>query len=237
MINSDLQSCGMPSRGFLRRLLVLGERQALQDLKAYTDLAQKATDILSSQLLQPSTEQEESVGKIRAIEKQGDDLTMSLKSDITQGAINSTLLGHLLNLVETCDDILDKTLYLSREVYRMSHFLHLNPELAGYVKDEAYTKFLRMLDYNKKALTNLQNMLSANDLEHLKSERKAIESLEEVVDDIKDDLIDQVYVDAKGLHYLVFTHVMNTVHRIDDLLDDCEDASDLVMTISNSVNR
>ena len=227
----------MPSRGFLRRLLVLGERQALQDLMVYTDLAQKATDILSSQLLQPSTEQEESVGKIRAIEKQGDDLTMSLKSDITQGAINSTLLGHLLNLVETCDDILDKTLYLSREVYRMSHFLHLNPELAGYVKDEAYTKFLRMLDYNKKALTNLQNMLSANDLEHLKSERKAIESLEEVVDDIKDDLIDQVYVDAKGLHYLVFTHVMNTVHRIDDLLDDCEDASDLVMTISNSVNR
>ena len=227
----------MPSRGFLRRLLVLGERQALQDLKAYTDLAQKATDILSSQLLQPSTEQEESVGKIRAIEKQGDDLTMSLKSDITQGAINSTLLGHLLNLVETCDDILDKTLYLSREVYRMSHFLHLNPELAGYVKDEAYTKFSRMLDYNKKALTNLQNMLNANDLEHLKTERKAIESLEEVVDDIKDDLIDQVYVDAKGLHYLVFTHVMNTVHRIDDLLDDCEDASDLVMTISNSVNR
>ena len=227
----------MPSRGFLRRLLVLGERQALQDLMVYTDLAQKATDILSSQLLQPSIEQEESVGKIRAIEKQGDDLTMSLKSDITQGAINSTLLGHLLNLVETCDDILDKTLYLSREIYRMSHFLHLNPELAGYVKDEAYTKFSRMLDYNKKALTNLQNMLSANDLEHLKSERKAIESLEEVVDDIKDDLIDQVYVDAKGLHYLVFTHVMNTVHRIDDLLDDCEDASDLVMTISNSVNR
>ena len=227
----------MPSRGFLRRLLVLGERQALQDLRAYTDLAQKATDILSSQLLQPSTEQEESVGKIRAIEKQGDDLTMSLKSDITQGAINSTLLGHLLNLVETCDDILDKTLYLSREIYRMSHFLHLNPELAGYVKDGAYTKFSRMLDYNKKALTNLQNMLNANDLEHLKTERKAIESLEEVVDDIKDDLIDQVYVDAKGLHYLVFTHVMNTVHRIDDLLDDCEDASDLVMTISNSVNR
>ena len=227
----------MPSRGFLRRLLVLGERQALQDLKAYTDLAQKATDILSSQLLQPSIEQEESVGKIRAIEKQGDDLTMSLKSDITQGAINSTLLGHLLNLVETCDDILDKTLYLSREIYRMSHFLHLNPELAGYVKDGAYTKFSRMLDYNKKALTNLQNMLNANDLEHLKTERKAIESLEEVVDDIKDDLIDQVYVDAKGLHYLVFTHVMNTVHRIDDLLDDCEDASDLVMTISNSVNR
>ena len=227
----------MPSRGFLRRLLVLGERQALQDLMVYTDLAQKATDILSSQLLQPSTEQEESVGKIRAIEKQGDDLTMSLKSDITQGAINSTLLGHLLNLVETCDDILDKTLYLSREIYRMSHFLHLNPELAGYVKDGAYTKFSRMLDYNKKALTNLQNMLNANDLEHLKTERKAIESLEEVVDDIKDDLIDQVYVDAKGLHYLVFTHVMNTVHRIDDLLDDCEDASDLVMTISNSVNR
>lgn len=227
----------MPSRGFLRRLLVLGERQALQDLMVYTDLAQKATDILSSQLLQPSIEQEESVGKIRAIEKQGDDLTMSLKSDITQGAINSTLLGHLLNLVETCDDILDKTLYLSREIYRMSHFLHLNPELAGYVKDGAYTKFSRMLDYNKKALTNLQNMLNANDLEHLKTERKAIESLEEVVDDIKDDLIDQVYVDAKGLHYLVFTHVMNTVHRIDDLLDDCEDASDLVMTISNSVNR
>ncbi len=227
----------MPSRGFLRRLLVLGERQALQDLMVYTDLAQKATDILSSQLLQPSIEQEESVGKIRAIEKQGDDLTMSLKSDITQGAINSTLLGHLLNLVETCDDILDKTLYLSREIYRMSHFLHLNPELAGYVKDEAYTKFSRMLDYNKKALTNLQNMLNANDLEHLKTERKAIESLEEVVDDIKDDLIDQVYVDANGLHYLVFTHVMNTVHRIDDLLDDCEDASDLVMTISNSVNR
>ncbi|MGC8514571.1 MAG: DUF47 family protein [Thermoplasmata archaeon] len=227
----------MPSKGFLRRLLVLGERQALQDLKVYTELGQKATAILSSQLLQSSTEQEGSVSKIRAIEKQGDTLTMSLKSDITQGAVNSTLLGHLLNLVETCDDILDKTLYLSREIFRMSHFLHVNPDFAGYVKDEAYTRFSKMLEYNKKALSSLQNMLDSNDLEQLKSERKSIESLEEVVDDIKDDLIDRVYVEAKTLHYLVFTHIMNTVHRIDDLLDDCEDASDLVMTISNSVNR
>ena len=227
----------MPSKGFLRRLLVLGERQALQDLKVYTELGQKATAILSSQLLQSSTEQEGSVSKIRGIEKQGDALTMSLKSDITQGAINSTLLGHLLNLVETCDDILDKTLYISREIFRMSHFLHVNPDFAGYVKDEAYTRFSKMLDYNKKALSSLQNMLDANDLEQLKSERKSIESLEEVVDDIKDDLIDRVYVESKTLHYLVFTHIMNTVHRIDDLLDDCEDASDLVMTISNSVNR
>ena len=76
----------MPSKGFLRRLLVLGERQALQDLKVYTELGQKATAILSSQLLQSSTEQEGSVSKIRGIEKQGDAPTMSLKSDITQGA-------------------------------------------------------------------------------------------------------------------------------------------------------
>lgn len=227
----------MPSKGFLRRLLVLGERQALQDLKVYAELGQKATDILSAQLSQTSSKQDGSVSQIRAIEKNGDELTMSFKSEITQGAINSTLLGHLLNLVETCDDILDKTLYLSREIQRMSHFLDANPEFSGYVKDEAYVKFSTMLEYNKKALENLNNMLLASDLEQLRGFRKVIESLEEDVDDIKDDLIDQVYVQATKMHYLVFTHIMNTVHRIDDMLDDCEDASDLVMTISSSVSR
>jgi len=94
-----------------------------------------------------------------------------------------------------------------------------------------------MLDINSQALGNLKQMLQANGLEELNQNRVKIERFEESVDDIKDDIIDRVYTDAKNLHYLVFTHILNMVHRIDDLLDDCEDASDYVITVSNSVNR
>ncbi len=227
----------MPNKGFLRRLLVLGERQALQDLIVYTELGQKATEILKKQLSSMQMDQTGLISEVRSIEKKGDDLTLALKSEITQGAVNSTLLGHLLNLVETCDDILDRSLYISREIIRMSHFLKSAEEYSDYVVTEVYPRFIKMLDINSQALGTLKQMLQANGLEELNQNRGKIERFEESVDDIKDDIIDRVYTDAKNLHYLVFTHILNMVHRIDDLLDDCEDASDYVITVSNSVNR
>lgn len=227
----------MATRGILRRLLVLGEKQALQDLIVYTNLAGEATSLLVSQLSSSEAVQGEFSQKIRQIEKRGDDLTMEIKAEITQGAINSTLLGHLLSLVEISDDFLDRSLYISREIGRMSHYLINNQAADEYIKQKIYPMFAEMLKINWDALENLKEMLGGHSVDGMKGNRRAIELCEEKVDDLKDDIIDQVYVDADNLHYVVFTHIVNTVHRIDDLLDDCEDASDLVMTISTSVSR
>ena len=94
-----------------------------------------------------------------------------------------------------------------------------------------------MLQINSQALGPLKQMLQANGLEELNQNRGKIERVEESVDQIKDHIIDRGYTDAKNRHYLVFTHILNIMHRIDDLLDECEDSSDYVITVSNSVNR
>lgn len=227
----------MAARGFLRRFLVLGEKQALQDLIVYTDLAEEATDLLISQLSATSQQMGTISRKIRQIEKKGDDRTMDIKTEITQGAINSTLLGHLLSLVDISDDFLDRCLYISREILRMSHYLSKDMTSNNYLHEQIYPRFAEMLKINNEALSHLRNMLGAKSVGGMRNSRKAIELCEEKVDDLKDNIIDGLYVEADNLHYIVFTHVTNTVHRIDDLLDDCEDASDLVITVSTSVSR
>ncbi len=227
----------MPSLGFLRKLLVLGERQALQDFAVYPDIAAKATDIVIQQLAAAEEKQEAYTEQIREIEKEGDTYTQAFKTEITQGAVNSSLLGHLLSLVETCDDMLDKTLYLSRELLRMSHYLSKDALGSDYLKTSVYGRFATMLEFNKKALASLKNMLMGSSQDQSGNQRSLIQKYEEEVDDLKDDIIDQNYRDADRLHYVVFTHINNMVHRVDDLLDDCEDASDLVITVSNSVNK
>ncbi len=227
----------MATRGFLRRILVLGERQTLKDLRIYSDMAKESTELLISQLSSISEDTHEIPLKIRQLEKKGDKLTMGIKTEITQGAINSTLLGHLLSLVDISDDFLDRCLYISREIERMSHYLCKNDASRNYVRQHIYPKFVEMLKINIEGLDHLRSMLGEKSVSDMREHRIAIQHCEEEVDDLKDNILDGLYVEADNHPYVVFVHVSNTVHRIDDLLDDCEDASDLVITISTSVSR
>lgn len=227
----------MQNFGFLRRLMTLGERQALQEFLPYIDYASEASNLLISMLGADKEQLEEINEKIRTAEKKADDLTIAIAGDVTQGAINATLLGHLLALTETFDDLLDRSLYISREVKRVEQIRDTFEAASEKTISECYGEFAGMLKANLDALELLRSILMASKTASMRKIRKEIEELEERVDDMKDSIMDTVYSHWNEINYLVFNHLVSLTHKIDDMLDDCEDISDLVMTIVSSIAK
>ena len=57
------------------------------------------------------------------------------------------------------------------------------------------------------------------------------------MDDIKDGVIDRLYRISESITYLMFNHVNSIVHVLDDLLDNYEDISDLILNTMLSVSK
>jgi uncharacterized protein Yka (UPF0111/DUF47 family) len=60
---------------------------------------------------------------------------------------------------------------------------------------------------------------------------RQIERLEEQGDDVKDNMLDEIYGSWEVLDYASFHNYIETTIEADDILDRCEDASDLVIVI------
>jgi len=95
--------------------------------------------------------------------------------------------------------------------------------------------FMNMLHLADKALVKVQKILSVSDLSEILQLRKEIEALEQQGDEIKDRGFDVLYHEAPRMHYLQFNHYSELLHKFDDILDGCEDLSDLVLSIITSI--
>ncbi|MCL4332168.1 MAG: DUF47 family protein [Candidatus Thermoplasmatota archaeon] len=226
----------MVNYSFLKRLLVIGEKQLLEELSSYMDLGTKSCESLKSALANDQ-KISESYESIRKYEKAADDLTMKYRQEISNGAISSTLMATLGTLVEKCDSILDASYFIVREIKRMGLALPALTSDEVHTITEGYGNFSRMLDYEKQALLYVDNMLNAGNMSQMREERKKIEELEEKVDDFKDSFIDSLYSKNSKLSYITFSHLADMVHKIDDLLDHCEDISDLILTVTTAVTK
>lgn len=221
---------------FLKKLMVIGERQTLQNMEKYLTFAEKNSNILIEIFKTPDADITELCKIISSNEKQADEMTMDMKRDITSGAIGSSLMENFLDLIERFDDIIDKTYWISREMKRakdsfIANGFHMEP-IKGF-----YEQFQIILDKNLKALGYVKLLLEDSDVDNVRKIRNRIQELEESVDEIKDGIIDRLYRTSESISYLMFNHINSVVHTLDDLLDNCEDISDLVLNTMLSVSR
>lgn len=226
----------MVNVSFLKRLLSVGEKNVLNQLTEFTDLGGEASDLLKI-MLSAEDSLDQLNDEIREVERNGDDVAIRVKRDITGGAISSNLMENLVTVTETFDDIIDKAYFISRELRRMNLYHRERNDTAIDLIGSSYEIFSRMLDLIKEALSYVKRMLKASDIDIMRGIREDIEVLEEKGDELKDDLIDEIYRVADSISYLVFTHLTGVVHKIDDMLDGCEDISDLVLTINLSLTK
>ncbi|MCL4328223.1 MAG: DUF47 family protein [Candidatus Thermoplasmatota archaeon] len=227
----------MVNYGFLKKLLVIGEKHLLQELTAYVDLALKSNAMLKDSLEAGGDKIKSGYEAIKQYEKEADGLTMRYRHEISNGAISSTMLGSFSDLVEKCDSILDDSYFIIRELKRMllaSASLSVNEKP---IMTESYRNFVKMLDHENTALTYVNTMLTASSIETMREELRKIEDLEEKVDDLKDSVIDSLYAKSSTLSYVSFSHLLDMAHKIDDLLDHCEDIADLILTITTAVTK
>ena len=88
-----------------------------------------------------------------------------------------------------------------------------------------------------KALDAIDLMLNANSEEEIIRSWSEIINYEEGIDDIKDNLLDTVYSESGSLHYLVFIHLVEIIHKLDDLLDTDRDISELILNVVYTVSK
>ncbi|KJE49615.1 MULTISPECIES: DUF47 family protein [Acidiplasma] len=224
----------MVNYNFLKRLLVVGEKSLLSRLSRFPEIGIESTQNLILMLKNAPVDIDKYNNFIRDKEKEGDEMNINFRHEVTSGAISSSLMDNMLALIEKCDDILDKMYYSSREINRFNKNYELNKDERNIV-DFSYNKFISILNNNEEALGYVKNILNETDLSRMREDRKNIEKIEENVDEIKDSIIDYIYKNSNKISYLVFEHLNTLAHKLDDLLDDCEDISDLVFTIMLSV--
>jgi len=181
------------------------------------------------------TDLAESMQAIRSLEKQSDDVAFKVSEDITSGAVSPNVLDDLLESVQLADNILDLHYSLSRELGRMSKVDIASSEFSYEI--EWQPVFSTLVDLAEKAIPKVKELLAASNLDAMMAIRKEIETLEEQGDEVKDGGFDKLYRAASKLSFIEFVHYSELLHKLDDVLDTCEDLSDLIVSIVNSIMK
>ncbi len=220
----------------LKNFFITGEKSLFIKIGEYARLGKQANDDLRKMLSCSSKIDLASIkDKIKKLEVEGDSITFELKNSITSGAVNPSLTDSFLELVDRSDDILDTLYYISREIARFSTYLSEAPAKESEIVCNYYEEINRALMYNSDSLNNLEKMVSDEDVKSIIMEWSNIEKMEEKVDDIKDELLDRLYVDSKMISYLSFIHLSSVIHKVDDLLDQNQDIADILIQIVTAV--
>jgi uncharacterized protein Yka (UPF0111/DUF47 family) len=165
------------------------------------------------------------------LEKKSDEMAFSISEALSVGAISSNVLGKLLEAVDMCDSILDNFHRIGREIRRS-----FRPGV-DCSHSEFFPQFSELLSLQQKALRLLKDLLCSGDIVRMQEIRLEIEKLEEEGDDIKDMAFDKLYSLAHSMHFLTFIHISEILHMLDDVLDGCEDISDVALAVAHSISK
>ena len=218
----------------LKGILVVGERNIFIQLNQIFSIATEANTILTNMFKTGYKEKELTIAMhaMQVLEKKSDAIAFKISEDVTGGAISPNIIDNLLRCVQIADDIIDTYYYVSRELNRMARAY-----LAGFQEHQGDwdSVYENMLSLAEKSILNLKEALSSADISKILQMRKEIEVIEQQGDDIKDQGFDRLYKIAPKLHFLEFYHYQELLHKCDDILDSCEDFSDLIVSVVTSI--
>ena len=218
----------------LKGILVVGEKNIFSQLTQIFSIATEANTILTNMFKMGYKEKEltENMHVVQALEKKSDAIAFKISEDITGGAISPNIIDNLLECVQIADNIIDTYYYISRELNRMGRAYS-----AGFKEHYADwdSVYVNLLALAEKSILYLKQALSSSDISEILRMRKEVEDIEEQGDDIKDQGFDRLYRIAPNLHFLEFYHYQELLHKCDDILDSCEDFSDLIVSVVTSI--
>jgi uncharacterized protein Yka (UPF0111/DUF47 family) len=219
----------------LRNVLVIGEKNIFGEIAQIIGIASEANTILQGMLNECKDENKLDAGMqaIHVLENKADNIAFKVSQEITTGAVSPNILDHLLESVKVADDIVDNYYYQSRQLCRMCRAKF--PYSEAIEEAQWMALFKSMLDLAIQALVKVKQTLSMSDLTQILELRKEIEELEGQGDDIKDKGFDWLYHQAPQMHYLQFHHYGELLQKFDDILDGCEDLSDLILSVITSI--
>ena len=166
------------------------------------------------------------IDAIHEIERAADKEVFEITNSITSGAIAPNLIDDMMQFVNMQDDIVDTIFNLSRSIVR---FRKSRKDMDRFTK----AKLLGLSDLTNSALVLLYEMYKVNTLAEAQKLRSKIKIVEQKGDDLKDALLEYAY--ATKLDFKSFYYVQDVAYLSDDILDRCEDTSDMIASIMRSI--
>lgn len=215
----------------LINIFTSGEVRIFNTLAQHIQYSISSIEILLNSLKSKSIE---NLNQISKFEKDGDELIRGLYEDVLKGAINFKTLTVVEILVNKVDDILDKIHATSREVERVLKYL--NKDFLLQLFDYEIYHMLNACYQSLKILKNMFENIQDLSTKSLKDKIFEIEREEEKVDEIKNQVIDFLYLNNRLISHLELISIMNLVYLIDSIIDYVKDVGLLTLIIYSSIS-
>ncbi len=215
----------------LKRIFSTGLENIREKIGDHIDLSQESLLILQGLILNKSLDRsavDEAVRKATALEREGDEIVRDLMDKVAQGAVVPTITNVVMVMLDNVDNVLDMIYFAIKEVKR-GHHLWANEQVYAVVSAEVK----EMLDLSKTMLEYLRNMLNAKDDDEIRRYARLISSLEEEIDEIKENILDKIY--SLELNAVAFNHLVSLVYTADKIADNIQDAAYHLATVLSSV--
>lgn len=215
----------------LKKIFSTGLEDIREKIGDHIALSQESLLILQGIILNKSLDRsavDEAVRKATALEREGDEIVRDLMDKVAQGAVVPTITNVVMVMLDNVDNVLDMIYFAIKEVKR-GHHLWTNEQVYAVVSAEVK----EMLDLSKTMLEYLQNMLNARDVDDIRRYARLISSLEEEIDEIKENILDRIY--GLELSAVAFNHLVSLVYTADKIADNIQDAAYHLATVLSSV--
>jgi predicted phosphate transport protein (TIGR00153 family) len=215
----------------LKKIFSTGLEDIREKIGDHIALSQESLLILQGLILNKSLDRsavDEAVRKATALEREGDEIVRDLMDKVAQGAVVPTITNVVMVMLDNVDNVLDMIYFAIKEVKR-GHHLWTNEQVYAVVSAEVK----EMLDLSKTMLEYLQNMLNARDVDDTRRYARLISSLEEEIDEIKENILDRIY--GLELSAVAFNHLVSLVYTADKIADNIQDAAYHLATVLSSV--
>lgn len=215
----------------LKRLFISGIEEIKTSLAAHIELSQESLAIVGN-LIQSrnlsKTDIDEVMRKITALEREGDEIVRLLVDKVTQGSVVPTVTNVVLILLDNADNILDMIYFAIKEIKRGYHLWNND-----FIYDIINNYVREILDLVKTMIEYFRNMLNTKNYEELVRYARIISSLEEEIDEIKENILDKVY--SVNLTAVEFNHITSLIYTVDKIADNIQDAAYHLVTIMSSL--
>jgi Phosphate transport regulator (distant homolog of PhoU) len=214
----------------LKKIFSTGLEDIREKIGNHIALSQESLLILQGLLVNKSLDRsavDEAVRKATALEREGDEIVRDLMDKVAQGAVVPTITNVVMVMLDNVDNVLDMIYFAIKEVKRGRH-LWTSEQVYAVVSAEVK----EMLDLSKTMLEYLQNMLNARDVDDIRRYARLISSLEEEIDEIKENILDRVY--GLELSAVAFNHMVSLVYTADKIADNIQDAAYHLATVLSS---
>jgi uncharacterized protein Yka (UPF0111/DUF47 family) len=221
----------------IKSFFLPGEKEAFDRIGELARLGEEALNLLVKILSSAHdglAGVEADTARISALEKEGDKITQGLEEELGRGSISASLANDFGRLVDTVDSVLDRAHSLSRQLRRVAKRpLREAKEFDAAIKKDQ----IRLVEIGLSQLRILRSLMviAASDRSKALEMAREIETLEEQGDDVKDAMLDDIYGSTEKLDFASFNNYIQTTLEADDILDLCEDASDLVIAVMKAL--